>query len=159
MNWDAIGAVGEIVGAVAVIATLAYLARQIALSTEMARAAQNKSIMESWEDFNNMILSSPEIAELLSLLKNESNELSDAQLVQVHHFAYRILNTAVGAELSYANGQLSKEEFDVHKQSVATLLEKYPGFVNHVVEIYDQYPSTWHYEIYEPIRNRKNEGN
>lgn len=29
MNWNAIGAVGEVVGALAVIATLAYLARQV----------------------------------------------------------------------------------------------------------------------------------
>ena len=29
MNWEALGAIGEIVGAVAVIATLAYLAVQI----------------------------------------------------------------------------------------------------------------------------------
>ena len=30
MNWDALGAMGEIVGALAVFATLAYLAIQIA---------------------------------------------------------------------------------------------------------------------------------
>jgi len=29
MNWDAIGAVGEVVGAVAVVVTLLYVARQI----------------------------------------------------------------------------------------------------------------------------------
>ena len=29
MNWDAISAIGEIVGAVAVIATLLYLAKEI----------------------------------------------------------------------------------------------------------------------------------
>ena len=29
MNWEAIGAVGEVVGAMAVIVTIAYLARQI----------------------------------------------------------------------------------------------------------------------------------
>jgi len=39
MNWDAIGAVGEIVGAAAVIATLMYLARQIKDSARAARSA------------------------------------------------------------------------------------------------------------------------
>ena len=29
MNWDAIGAIGEVVGAVAVVVTLLYVARQI----------------------------------------------------------------------------------------------------------------------------------
>lgn len=38
MNWDAIGAIGEIVGAVAVVATLGYLAAQTRLSNRLARA-------------------------------------------------------------------------------------------------------------------------
>ena len=153
MNWDAAGAVGEIVGAIAVIATLVYLARQIALNAEMARAAQNKSIMDSWEGFNNLILASSEIPELLSILRYNSHELSDPQSVQAHHFAYRILNTAVAAELSYANKQLSKDEFGIHKQSVVALLKKYPGLVPYVLEIYDQYPDLWNYEIYDSIRD------
>ena len=37
MNWDAIGAVGEIVGAIAVVVTLAYLAIQIQQNTRMMR--------------------------------------------------------------------------------------------------------------------------
>ena len=39
MNWDAIGAVGEILGAGAVIATLIYLAKQIRDSARAARSA------------------------------------------------------------------------------------------------------------------------
>ena len=39
MNWDAIGAVGEIVGALAVVGTLAYLAVQIRHNTAMTRAS------------------------------------------------------------------------------------------------------------------------
>lgn len=39
MNWDAVGAIGEIVGAVAVIATLIYLTIQIREGTRATRAA------------------------------------------------------------------------------------------------------------------------
>ena len=38
MNWDAIGAIGEIVGAAAVVVSLIYLARQVALSNRLAQA-------------------------------------------------------------------------------------------------------------------------
>ena len=37
MNWEAIGAIGEILGAVAVLGTLYYLAAQIKKSNEYAR--------------------------------------------------------------------------------------------------------------------------
>ncbi len=39
MNWDALGAVGEIVGAVAVVATLVYLSIQIRQNTKSERAS------------------------------------------------------------------------------------------------------------------------
>lgn len=44
MNWDAIGAVGEIAGAAAVVVTLFYLARQIRQNTRMARAEMTKDL-------------------------------------------------------------------------------------------------------------------
>jgi len=44
MNWEAIGAVGEIFGALAVVATLFYLTRQIHQSTKVARANLSKDL-------------------------------------------------------------------------------------------------------------------
>ncbi len=38
MNWEAIGAVGEIVGALAVVLSLIYLAIQVRQNSNMARA-------------------------------------------------------------------------------------------------------------------------
>ncbi|MFK7977555.1 MAG: hypothetical protein AB8C02_15570 [Halioglobus sp.] len=38
MNWDAIGAVGEVVGATAVVISLVYLASQVLVSNRLARA-------------------------------------------------------------------------------------------------------------------------
>ena len=44
MNWEAVGAIGEIVGATGVIATLFYLAIQIRQSTRMAKAQMTKDL-------------------------------------------------------------------------------------------------------------------
>jgi hypothetical protein len=38
INWEAVGAIGEIVGAVAVVLTLGYLAVQIRQNTNASRA-------------------------------------------------------------------------------------------------------------------------
>ena len=46
MNWEAIGAVGEVAGAIGVIATLTYLAVQIRLNTKAIRGATLDSITE-----------------------------------------------------------------------------------------------------------------
>ncbi|MFT4800127.1 MAG: hypothetical protein ACJARY_002254 [Candidatus Azotimanducaceae bacterium] len=42
MNWEALEAVGEIVGAVAVLATLLYLATQIRKQNQQARDANRQ---------------------------------------------------------------------------------------------------------------------
>jgi hypothetical protein len=44
MNWGAIGAIGEIVGAFAVVVTLFYLAQQVRHNTRMARAEMTKDL-------------------------------------------------------------------------------------------------------------------
>ncbi len=45
MNWEAVGAVGELAGAAAVVATLFYLATQIRHSNTMARRAEHNTTM------------------------------------------------------------------------------------------------------------------
>ena len=44
MNWEAIGAIGEILGAIAVVATLGYLAVQVRQSSRLAKADMTKDL-------------------------------------------------------------------------------------------------------------------
>ncbi len=46
MNWEAVGAVGEILGAGTVVATLFYLARQVRHATAVSRAASRQAIAQ-----------------------------------------------------------------------------------------------------------------
>ena len=65
MNWDAIGALGEILGATAVVATLIYLAKQL---RQEARSDTSET-MGSWlAEYNGLVLEivrDPEIALVL----------------------------------------------------------------------------------------------
>jgi hypothetical protein len=56
MNWEALGAIGEIVGAVAVILTLGYLALQIRQNTTSVRAASRLEIASGWRAHNRLSL-------------------------------------------------------------------------------------------------------
>ncbi len=48
MNWEAISAIGEIVGALAVVITLVYLAIQIREQNRESRAAAIDSLSQQW---------------------------------------------------------------------------------------------------------------
>ena len=50
MNWDAIGAVGEILGALGVLASLVYLATQIRHNTQSLQAASLQSVLDGPRD-------------------------------------------------------------------------------------------------------------
>jgi len=63
MNWDAIGAIGEIIGAAAVVLTLGYLAIQIRQSTKLANAEAHERAVEYWSEATAPLMN-PEMAEL-----------------------------------------------------------------------------------------------
>jgi hypothetical protein len=52
MNWDAIGAIGEIVGALAVVISIAYLAIQIRSNTRATKASAGFEATHSWAASN-----------------------------------------------------------------------------------------------------------
>jgi len=72
MNWDALGAIGEIIGAVAVLATLYYLAAQIKMQNrELEKSNKNVTAQLSF-DINNM------------LINNNDALMRDKEFVQIH---------------------------------------------------------------------------
>ncbi len=48
LNWDAIGALGEVAGAVGVIVTLIYLAIQVRQNTSVTRASTAQHMTNNW---------------------------------------------------------------------------------------------------------------
>ena len=60
MNWEIIGATGEWAGAIAVVASLLYLARQIHHSTKQAKAAARYSFLAAYGESNANIFQSKE---------------------------------------------------------------------------------------------------
>jgi hypothetical protein len=52
MSWESIGAIGELVAAIATVGTLAYLALQIHQSNTTARAQARQTLIDSWASKN-----------------------------------------------------------------------------------------------------------
>ncbi len=66
MNWEAIGAVGEILGAIAVVATLFYLATQIRQSTRLARANMSKDLFLATRAATLEMAANPELGKIMA---------------------------------------------------------------------------------------------
>lgn len=66
MNWDAIGAVGEILGAIAVIATLIYLAKQIRQNSQAVQISALRDTTEQWNKWSEVLATSPGLADIVA---------------------------------------------------------------------------------------------
>jgi hypothetical protein len=62
VNWEAIGALAELAGALGVIASLVYLAIQIRQNTHSAREASWHSVLRDLQQFRSLIAQDPEVA-------------------------------------------------------------------------------------------------
>ena len=85
MNWDAIGAIGEIVGAIAVVATLVYLATQIRVASVAAESQGSYSSAEVYSRYRHAVINNPGIVAAIAKA-NAGNHLTaqeDLQLATV----------------------------------------------------------------------------
>ena len=63
MNWEAIGAIGEAVGAAAVVGSLVYLAVQIRQNTKSVQAATFQSVAEGLADASYRLINAPPLTQ------------------------------------------------------------------------------------------------
>ncbi len=82
MNWERIGAIGEIVGAIAFVATLLYLSAQI---RQANRATRSESIQESTTAFNEIngwVVNDEQLARIFLVGSRDIDELSEEENVR-----------------------------------------------------------------------------
>lgn len=81
MNWEAIGAIGEIIGATAVIVSLAYLGIQIRNQNVESRIASVHDVLEGFRT-EISAFRRPELAELLGKGSASYEALTDTEKIQ-----------------------------------------------------------------------------
>ena len=95
MNWEALGAIGELVGAVSVLLTLIYLARQIKENTKVQTISAYSSMMYGFEALHSWSGSTKELAQInLKMYSEDTPELSVAEkhllALMFHTFANHV---------------------------------------------------------------------
>jgi hypothetical protein len=152
MNWDAIGSVGTLLGSVAVLVTLIYLARQIRESNMLANSTMANEITMNFAEFNEVVLSNPHVASLLLKLREPNCEVVGVESVELHHLAERLFNIWIQGQIAYDNGHLTGDILSAMKNHVKQTMETYPGlqpaFRNMLA-----YAPTLNYEVFDYFRN------
>ena len=148
MNWDAIGAFGEILGAVAVLLTLIYLATQIRQTNDISRFDTTQDIMNSFDNLNGMVVSDPSLREVL----HKTSELTESENEQLYTFANMFCNTWAICQTAYDNGLIERGLFETAKIDVEFELQRWPNFRSCVLLWLARYPEWRESEIFSHVK-------
>ena len=109
MDWDAIGAIGEVIGAAGVIFSLVYLATQIRSSSKQANADAIYNLQKGQSDVMEAFTTNADLAKLLAKVQR-GDSLEDHEDIQLGFIIARVvgINAAVQAA---ANSGIVDEDY------------------------------------------------
>ena len=106
MNWEAIGAVGEIAGALGVIISLIYLASQIRTQNRESRLAAATEWTNQWNDFLASVAERPRLAEVWMKGLQDFSSLNESEVIQFSASIGRFFRVAESLHDQYTQGRL-----------------------------------------------------
>jgi hypothetical protein len=123
MNWDAVAAAGQVIGAGGIIATLIYLARQIKQNTKAMRMSVAHSTAMDARDWNKPLLADADLA----LVFQDPSSLSKKEAARFMELCFSLLRMFENAHYQFQNGTLDAEIWDGYRR-LYIAYAKAPGF-------------------------------
>lgn len=139
MNWEAIGAIGEIIGAIAVVASLVYLATQIRQSTKVARSATRQAIAESAQRLGQDLMDDTGMAEILVRHIN-GEEISAVEKIRLQARCYRDMRHWENIHYQMSEGLISEDQWKGFRKNLRILfgIQAYCDYWEHESELYSE---------------------
>ena len=109
MNWEAIGAIGELVGAIAVFITLLYLAAQIRQNSRAVKNSAAQTLLSEANASLRVASSDPGTARAVILGQTLFDDLSEAERAQFIVWIFAWMRTIEQAYFQYVQGNIEEE--------------------------------------------------
>jgi hypothetical protein len=127
IDWEAIAAIGDIVGALGVIASLVYLSIQIRRSDETARAQSLQSVLDGHRDRSIFTgYTDPNFTQLLAKGLTDLQLLTTNQKRQFHNYVTETVFQMQQTMQLHERGLVSKVDYDAWLAHTGSII-KTPG--------------------------------
>jgi hypothetical protein len=141
MEWDVIASTGEWAGAIAVVVTLVYLARQLRQSNKIGGAEAEREWFQNWHEIVWSFGVDEHIAEVMQRGINDFGALSQLEQAVFHVRVSGVVNQADCAKTMVDKGLLSEDLLDTNVRICGSLLnttggEQWWSDVGHVYRIH-----------------------
>ena len=129
MNWDAVGALSELVGAVAVVATLIYLSKQIRQNTLTNQNAALQTISSQYADWLARIIDSDDVARIYRIGLSEAEKLNDEERIRFGMLLTHLCRASDAQYHQYLSNALPEELWISTRTSITHIFKKPGGLV------------------------------
>jgi hypothetical protein len=126
VNWEAIGAIGETLGAIAVVISLVYLALQIRTQNVESRLAAMHEISVGFRD-SISTFADPQMAELFTRANGGEEPLTESEMLQLVVGIQRIFRVWEEAYGQHLRGRLDADIWEAMIRQYSSYLAA-PGY-------------------------------
>ena len=112
MDWDAIGAVGEIIGALAVVVSIGYLAFQIRQNTRSLDINAEIAMSHEFADWASMAIDNPRLGEIWDTAVGDPKALNEEDSRLFIWYIAKILLLLEGQFNLFQAGHITKATWD-----------------------------------------------
>ena len=122
MNWNAIGAIGEILGAIAVFVSLVYLAIQTKSNTKALRSSAFHQVRESFSEVSLSMVEDTSLAILVNRAISNDPGLNAEEIIRYNYFLTTFVRRGESAYFQSSEGTLQMETWMGIKETIVIAL-------------------------------------
>ena len=160
MNWEAIGAVGEVMGAIAVVVSLLYVAVQIRQNTKIVAANTIQAVSTASSDITMRLAESSELSELLTKMFSEPENLTPKESMRMELILRAAFRNYENYYYQHKRGYLEDDMWTGYRHTMLTQVagpfgeawwkthqvafgKSFVDFVNSNIKQFDRQDSPW----------------
>lgn len=122
MSWEAIGAMGSLLGAISVLLTLLYLAKQIKDNSKLLTTSVYQTAVDGYNEMASMFLENPELAR--NLLMDKPAQLSEVDAYKLNLILRVYLNQGLKLFKLYEAGIFPEEDWLLRAAEVKQVINQ-----------------------------------
>ena len=110
MNWEAVGAIGEVVGAFGVILTLGYLAIQVRQNSAVVRSSTRQAISTAQSEIGYRLAENSELRAAVLQFTNLDSTIPDTQLAAHFYESVRAISPELARRIIFSTGDVASDD-------------------------------------------------
>jgi hypothetical protein len=112
VNWDAISAISQLIGSLAVVLSVLYLAAQVYQSTRVARVAMQDAAASAMRDVTKPLMENAELERIWRVGLEDIGALSVEERARFFHAAYQFLKAFETIHFHHVYGMMDRDLWD-----------------------------------------------